>query len=96
VLAFVLVTTAVFAGLAALVALADELAAELAAAAAELAAVCIWFAAFAAAALAVFRALATALLVFAAELFAASPPQAIPNALSAKRVESAIIFFISK
>jgi hypothetical protein len=61
-----------------------------------LAAVCIWFAAFAIAALALLSAALTFLLAFAAELLAALSPQAIPKAVSAKRVESAIIFFMSK
>ena len=93
----VLVTTAVFpAGFIALLAFAIELAAELAAAAAVLAAVAAWLAAAFIALAAAFIEFATVLLVLAAVLLAASPPQAIPNALSAKRVESAIIFFISK
>lgn len=78
------------------VAFATALAAVLAAVAAVFAAVAAWFAAFAIALAAWFIALATGLLVAFAELLAALSPQAMPNAPSAKRLESAIIFFISK
>ena len=64
-----------------------------------LAAVWIWLAAFAAIALALLSAFATVRLALAlafAVLLLAASPQAIPKALSAKRAESAIIFFISK
>jgi hypothetical protein len=71
------------------------LATVFAALAALFAAVAAWLAAFAIALAAVFIALAT-LLAFAVELLAALSPQAMPKAPSAKRLESAIIFFISK
>ena len=84
------------AGLVAFAALAIVLAAVLAAVAAWLAAVAAWLAAAFIALAAEFIALATALLVLAAVLVLAVSPQAIPNAPSAKRLESAIIFFMSK
>jgi hypothetical protein len=75
----------------------------LAALAATLAAVFIALAALAATLAAVFIALAAAfaalaaiLLALAAVLFAPESPQAIPKALKAKSVESAITFFILK
>jgi hypothetical protein len=80
-----------------LAAVEAEFAALLAAAAAELAAAAAWLAAAFIAFAAEFIALAAPLLVLAAVfVLAVSPPQAIPNAPSAKRVESAIIFFMSK
>ena len=84
------------AGLVAFAALAMVLAAVLAAVAAWLAAVAAWLAAAFIALAAEFIALATARLVLAAVLVLAVSPQAIPKAPSVKRLESAIIFFMSK
>jgi hypothetical protein len=78
------------------VALETALAAVFAAVAAVFAAVAAWLAAFAIALAAVFIALATFLLAFAVVLLAVLSPQAMPRAPSAKRLESAMIFFISK
>ena len=83
------------AGLVAFAALAIAFAAVLAAVAAWLAALAAWLAAEFIALAAAFIALATFLLAFAVLVLAVSP-QAIPSAPSAKRLESAIIFFMSK
>jgi hypothetical protein len=80
-----LLAAALTALLTVLAAVAAWLAAALAAFAAALAAFATWF-----------IALAMDLLAFTAVLLLAASPQAIPKAPSAKRVESAIIFLISK
>jgi hypothetical protein len=88
----------VLAGLvsAALLAVLAAFEAALAALATALAALAAAFAAVFIALAAAFIALATALFALAAALLAPASPQAIPKALKAKSVESAITFFILK